>query len=346
MVIFEVTRRCNLDCTMCYVVGHHEAHPEELTTAECREVLDQLATAGTLQLAFSGGEPFMREDFIQLLEHARARAFNIDILTNGTMIGPDTARTLRELAVWQVNISLLGATPQTHDAITRRKGSFNRALNAIHLLLDAGVKVRIKTLLMHANFGEYRGIVALAGELGVPYSLDPTVSSRNDGSTDALALAISDDQFRELVADPTLAPGSLAFNDGQLHDVREQRLGGYLCRAGITFCDISWNGDVLPCMQYPEPAGNLRHESFRDIWTQAPLLRQLRAARRKSAPECAECALLPLCFRCPATAALEKGDPLAAYETACHRARLMDDVRRTRMEARAFGAVPVGGGNP
>ncbi len=341
-VVFEVTRRCNLDCRMCYVVGHHEAHPDGLSTDEVKDALDQLASAGTIRLTFSGGEPFMRRDFLEIVAHARERAFSIDIFSNGTLIGPDTAKRLRELAVWQVGISLLGATPATHDRITGHQGSFARALNAIRSLKAVGTKVRIKTLLLHDNFHEYRQIVALAHELGVPFSLDPTVSSRNDGSTDTLTMAITDEEFKELVSDPTLGPGSLSFDNGQLHDVREQRLGGYLCRAGITFCDISWNGDVLPCMQYPTPAGSLRRERFDTIWRHAPLFEELRRLRRESAPECRGCELLPLCFRCPATAAIEKGDPLAAYETACHRARLMDEVRRSRLRSR--DEVVVSGG--
>jgi radical SAM protein with 4Fe4S-binding SPASM domain len=337
-VIFEVTQACNLDCRMCYVVGHREAHRDELNTEEAKGILDQLAEAGTLRLTFSGGEPFMRSDFLDLVEHARRRAFSIEVFTNGTLIGPESARRLRELAVWQVSVSILGASAATHDGITGRNGSFARAVHAIRTLREHGVKTRIKTLLMQANFPEYRSVVDLASELGVPYSLDPTVSSRNDGNTDTLLLALSDDQFRELVADPTLGPGSLSFDNVQLHDAREGRLGGYLCRAGISFCSISWNGDVLPCMQYPQPAGNLRRETFAAIWSAAPLLLELRNARRSSAPECRECELLPLCFRCPATAAIEKGNHLAAYDTACRRARLMDEVRRSR--AAAAGREP------
>jgi len=332
-VVFEVTRLCNLDCGMCYVVGHHQEHPDELRTDEVKDVLDQLAAAGTLRLTFSGGEPFMRKDFLELVQHARERAFSIEIFTNGTLVGPDTARSLRGLAVWQVSISILGANAATHDGITQKKGSFARAMHGIRTLKEAGVRTRIKTLLLHANFREYPQIVALAREIGIPYSLDPTVSSRNDGNTDTLAMAITDDEFKELVADPTLGPGSLSFDDMQLHDTKEHRLDGFMCRAGISFCSVSWNGDVLPCMQYPHPAGNLRREPFRTIWEDAPLFLELRSARRRSAPECRECELLPLCFRCPATAAIEKGNPLATYETACHRARLMDEVRRSRTEA-------------
>lgn len=326
---------------MCYVVGHRESHADELTTEDAKDALNQLADAGALRLTFSGGEPFIRSDFLELVLHAREKTFNIEIYTNGTLIGPATARRLRELAVWQVSISILGAEPATHDGITQSKGSFARATHAIHLLKEAGVKTRIKTLLMQANFHEYPQIVAMARDLGIPFSLDPTVSSRNDGSIDTLEMALTDDQFKELVADPTLGPGSLSFDNVQLQENREDRLNGYMCRAGVSFCDISWNGDVLPCMQYPWSAGNLRTQRFADIWANSPVMLELRAARRKSAPECRECELLPLCFRCPATAALEKGDPLAAYETACHRARLMDEVRRARISRETQGAAPL-----
>lgn len=338
-VVFEVTRRCNMDCRMCYVVDHAQPHPEELDTREAQGVLDQLAQAGTLQVIFSGGEPFMRPDLFDILAHARLRAFCIDIFTNGTSVGLSEARELKRLAVWQVSVSLLGATAEVHDAITQRRGSFHRALEGIEALVRTGVKARIKTVLLRENFHEYPGIVSLAQEWGIPYSFDPVVSSRNDGSREPLALSLTDEQFMAILSDESLAPGTLSYDDERLDEARGRRLGGYMCKAAVTFCDISWNGDVLPCMQYPQPAGNLRTQRFGDIWRSSPLFIQLREARYQSAPECKDCSLLPLCFRCPATAALEKGDPLAAYETACRHARLMDQVRRRRM-ARMVEAAP------
>ncbi len=330
-VIFEVTRRCNLDCVMCYVVGHDSAHPDELSLQEIKGILAQLAEAGALRLNLSGGEPFSRPDFLEIVEHARSLAFNIDITTNGTLIGPATVRRLKELAVWRVSVSLLGATAKTHDSITQRPGSFSRALNALKLLNEQGIKARIKTLVMKQNFGEYREIMALSRELDIPYSFDPTVSSRNDGSLDTLEMNLTDDQFKELVRDPTLGPGTLSLDSKELEGSRQERLAGHMCKAGVSFCDISWNGNVLPCMQYPEIAGNLRKDSFETIWRDAPLFVKLRNARKRDAPECKECELLPLCFRCPATAAIEKGDAFSAYESACRTARLMDEVRRSRV---------------
>ncbi len=337
-VIFEVTRHCNLDCRMCYVVGHESADPEELSTDEAKHVLDQLAQAGTLRLSFSGGEPFLRADLLELIAYAKQLAFSVDIMTNGILIGPETAKRLKKLVVWQVSISLLGATPETHDSITGRKGSFTRALNALKLLREEGVRARIKTLIMKQNFHEYKQIIDLAKDLGVPFSMDPTVSSRNDGDTDTLSMNLTDDQFKELLANPSLGPRTLSLNGDELEANRKVRLDGYLCKAGISFCDISWNGDVRPCMQYPESAGNLREDSFADIWNESPLFEKLRNARRTHLPDCKDCALLPLCFRCPATALLEKGDPFAAYETACHRAALMEEVRFARIEEASIGS--------
>ena len=330
-VIFEVTRRCNLDCIMCYVVDHNQPHPDELSTEEIKDLLDQLADAGTLKLTFSGGEPFMRPDFLDLVEYARSLAFNIDILTNGTLIGLQTVRRLKELAIWQVSISILGACPATHDGITGTPGSYSRSIQALRLLKEIGIKPRIKTLVMKQNFEEYPRIIEIANSLGIPYSLDPTVSSRNDGSTDTLDFNLSEEQFKALVNNPSLGPRSLSFNGEDLQSSRKERLEGYLCKAGISFCDISWNGDVLPCMQYQQSAGNVRENRFIDIWKESPLFVMLRNARRHDLPDCKDCELLPLCFRCPATAFLETGDPLAKYETACMQARLMEEVRISRM---------------
>ena len=106
-VLWELTHVCNLDCVMCYNVPQPEP---ELTTAECLDILEQLAAAGTLRLTLTGGEILTRRDFFIIAERARALGFALDLKTNGTLITPERADRLAALHPMQVDISLLGAT--------------------------------------------------------------------------------------------------------------------------------------------------------------------------------------------------------------------------------------------
>src|SRR5215469_2407128 len=144
-VHLDVTYRCNERCVHCYL-DHDDRG--EMTTLEIRGVLDQLADAGVFFLAFSGGEVFMRRDFLDLVEYARGLQFNVKVKTNGVMIREREAQRLRELGVEQVQLSVYSHRPEVHDAITKLPGSHKRTLQSIRFLKSQGLKVRIANVLM------------------------------------------------------------------------------------------------------------------------------------------------------------------------------------------------------
>jgi MoaA/NifB/PqqE/SkfB family radical SAM enzyme len=122
-VHFDLTYRCNERCVHCYL--DHDDHGE-MTTAEVRGVLDQLASAGTLFLIFSGGELLLRKDFFELLAYARQLGFDVKIKTNGILINERAAARIREQGVRQVQISIYSHLPDVHDAITKVPGSLEK----------------------------------------------------------------------------------------------------------------------------------------------------------------------------------------------------------------------------
>ena len=157
-VQLDVTYRCNERCVHCYL--DHDDHGE-MTTAEIRRVLDQLAEAGTFFLTFSGGEVFLRKDFLDLVAHARGLQFNVKVKTNGVLIRAPQAQRLRELGVEQVQISVYSHRAEVHDAITKRPGSLARTLQAIRFLKEQGLKVTIANVLMTMNSARSRRCAAI-----------------------------------------------------------------------------------------------------------------------------------------------------------------------------------------
>src|SRR5271165_6960093 len=124
-VHMDVTYRCNERCIHCYL--DHEDHGE-MSTAEIKNTLDQLADAGVFFVIFSGGEVFLRPDFFDLVEYARGLLFHVKIKTNAFMIGPREADRLRDLPVHGVQVSVYSHRPEVHDAITKLPGSLKRTL--------------------------------------------------------------------------------------------------------------------------------------------------------------------------------------------------------------------------
>ena len=158
-VHFDLTYRCNERCLHCYL--EHEDHGE-LTTVEVKGILDQLAGAGTLFLTFSGGEIFLRRDFLELAAYAKQLHFDLSLKTNALLVNRERAARLRALGVSKIQISIYSADPAIHDAITKVRGSFERSLQAIRFLKAQGLQVKIACPLMKLNVGGLAAVQALA----------------------------------------------------------------------------------------------------------------------------------------------------------------------------------------
>jgi AdoMet-dependent heme synthase len=328
-VHFDLTYRCNERCVHCYL--DHDDHGE-LTTVECLKVLEDLARSGTLFLTFSGGEIFLRPDLYEILAAARRLHFDISLKSNALLVTPERAARLREFGVRRVQISVYSDIPGVHDGITKVPGSLERTLAAIPILLEHGLQVKLACPLMQQNLMAYRGVMALAEKLGVPYILDLTITPMMDGSSGPLDHRASVASLLPVLRDPVLhackpQPSSVtasamdaappAFGSAVSSGIESQAYEDLPCSAGHNSCYISPYGDVFPCVQLPQAAGNLRREKFDDIWYHAPQLERLRAIRESQLPICSQCEIRSYCERCPGLALMEGGDLLGAYERAC-----------------------------
>lgn len=300
-VHLDVTYRCNERCIHCYL-DHDDLG--EMTTDEIRSILDQLADAGAFFLALSGGEVFMRRDFFDIVEHARKRLFNVKVKTNGVMIREREARRLRELGVEQIQISVYSHRPEIHDGITKLPGSLRRTIQAICFLKAQGLKVSIANVLMTANAFDNAGVMALAKELGVAYTLDPTITPKIDGDTAVLALRAPVAELQRVFHNEELV-GNIAEFCAPPPAPDDDVMDGYPCSAGHTSCYISPYGDVFPCVQFPLPSGNVRKQKFIDIWRGSKNLEQVRSIRARDLPTCSACSHVGTCSRCPGLAYME-----------------------------------------
>jgi len=297
----DITYRCNERCVHCYL--DHDDHGE-LTTAEIKGVLDQLAEAGVFFLTLSGGEVFMRRDFFEIVEHARRLLFNVKIKTNAVMIGEDEAARLRALNVDTIQISLYSHRAAVHDAITKLPHSFERTIKGIEFLRDRGLRVTIANVLMTANLADHFATQKLAADLGVHYTLDPTITPMMDGDMSVLALRIPGEELGEVFRNPALVPNQEEFC-APPKPPSDEDLEGYSCSAGHSFCYISPYGDVFPCVQFPLPTGNIRRQKFLDIWNHSPQLQEVRSIQARDLTTCSSCSHVATCSRCPGLAFME-----------------------------------------
>jgi len=300
-VQLDLTYRCNERCVHCYL--DHDDHGE-MTTAEIKHLMDEMADAGVFILTLSGGEIFLRKDFFDLLEHARRLMFCVKLKTNAVLIREREAARLRDLRVESIQISIYSHRPEVHDAITLIPGSLKRSLDAIRFLKSQGLKVIIANVLMTQNMQDYPSVRALAAELGVECTLDPTVTPMMDGNRSTVALGVEQSALRQVFRDTSLV-GNVDEFCAIPPPAAENDLETIPCSAGHTACYVSPYGEVFPCVQFPLPTGNVRQQRFVDIWRHSEQMNDVRSIRLKDLTTCPSCSHAGTCTRCPGLAFME-----------------------------------------
>jgi radical SAM protein with 4Fe4S-binding SPASM domain len=335
-VQLDLTYRCNERCVHCYL-DHHDHG--EMTTAEIKDLLDQMAAAGVFYLTISGGEILMRRDFFEILEHARLRTFCIKLKTNGILIRKREADRIRDLGVESVQISIYSHIPEVHDAITKLPGSLKQSIEAIRRLRTHGIHVIMANVLMVQNVRDYAGVRALAAELGAQFILDPTITPMMDGDRSILKLNVDEAALREVFRNESLVGGNIEEFCAPPLAPGEDDLDQLPCSAGHTACYVSPYGDVYPCVQFPLPSGNVRRMKFVDIWRDSPQLQEVRSIKLRDMPSCSKCTHGGTCTRCPGLAYLEGNMRGPSYQD-CEKSYARTGIPSENLKARKASSQP------
>ena len=193
----DLTYRCNLRCVHCYagpLPNRTQTGHKELTTEQTISIIDQVADAGCLFLLITGGEPLVRKDFRDVYRHAKNRGLFVTVFTNGTRIDEKTISLFEDFPPLAVEISIYGIRAKTHDRVTGVPGSHKRTMKAVELLIDRGIRVTLKTVLMTLNRDELAGMEGLARQRGLKFRFDAMISPRLDGSRSPLKFRVSPDE--------------------------------------------------------------------------------------------------------------------------------------------------------
>lgn len=309
---FELTTDCNLKCRHCFMVKNNDV---ELSTDEIKGIIDQLVEMGAFYLAFTGGEIFTREDLFDILKYAKRNGFFLTLMTNGTLILPEHIEELKRLKPVKFEISLYGVTSETHDNITRIEGSFKQTVLTIDSLMKEGFEVVIKTPLMNLNFKESEEMEKHCTKRGVHLRMNPGIAPSRGGSTHPQQYDLSDDDLKTY-----LSGHELDLSYFHEKDPAER----FNCKAGKAACSITSTGLVFPCVMMPIQVGNLRQQTFKDIWKLDPCkeLKRLRNIRSHDLDECSRCDSKAFCIRCPGVTYLETDDIVGASQSACRYAAM------------------------
>jgi radical SAM protein with 4Fe4S-binding SPASM domain len=326
--VWEMTAGCNLHCIHCHASGGKPA-PDELSTEEAKRLIDQLAEVNEFRMmAYTGGEPLVRDDLFELLAYSQALGFSNTLATNATLIDDAVAQKLRRYGVVIGAVSLDGFDAETHDFVRGQPGAFEAALEGIYALQRAGIPLHINITAMDYNMEQLEAMMALVEDLGtailIMYQLVPV--GRGQGIEDAaldlsanerLIRFMADAQSRitavmEPVAGPQYWPFLLqraGIHGGPLLRLAETVFHG--CSAGRGFVYIKPNGEVWPCPFIEVDCGNVRETPFTTIWETSPIFEDLRERENRLQGRCGECEYRRLCGGCRGRSWAITGDHLA-----------------------------------
>jgi radical SAM protein with 4Fe4S-binding SPASM domain len=324
LISWNLTKQCNLRCPHCYLGAGRKAE-NELTTAECLGLLDEMKSLGTEMVILTGGEPLLRKDIYDIAQAASNYGFWVVMGTNGVLITDKVAQKMVECGVKGVGISLDSLDPQKHNNFRGGPNAWEYSVRALDICRAHGLEVLVQTTVMAINYDEIPHLLAFAREKGAwsfnLYFLVQTGRGQamNDLSaeqSEAMLSSLVDvqDHYRPMLVRSKCAPHfkRIAYEKGQ----GGLESGG--CMAGTQYCRITPEGDVTPCPYMTVVAGNVRQQSFTDIWHTSPVLQQLRDTGQLKG-RCGRCEFNELCggCRCRAYAAYDdylQEDPACAYQ--------------------------------
>ncbi len=320
--MFELTDRCNLGCVHCFInqpAASQDARAHELSTTQVKEILDQVADAGCLFLTLTGGEILIRTDFEEIYRHAKQKGFLLTLFTNGTMITQRIADMFEAYRPRSIELTMYGATRETYEAVTGVPGSYDRFRRGIELLLERGLPVKLKTMLITLNFHELSAMRAFAESLGLSFRFDGLLWPRFDGSKNIRTQQI---RLEDLVALDDMDPNRML----EWKRIAEQYSGEltraervFFCGAGMYNFHIDSHGRMSICTMTRQPNFSILENGFLEAWSH---IGELRKLKRQKETICQTCTLGALCQQCPGWSQAAHGDNETPVEFVCKLAHL------------------------
>ncbi len=334
MVSYSITQKCNLRCKHCYSDSVDQAAPDELSTEEALQLIDDLSRWGIGLLIIDGGEPLCRQDLLDIVKYASSKGIRTTIGSNGTLIDEEVARKMRDAGVMVVAISADGADAVTHDSFRGMDGAFRQTLKGIEACRNAGLPFQLNMVIRKDNLSQLEDMLRLAVDLGANAAevFDLVAAGRakqecrgqvlsHDERKRAMEwLAQSQEDYPLVIRVPgcPMYPLLLQQKNIQPRHFPAQMLQrvpyyGRGCAAGVPmgYVMVLSNGEVNPCMLLQVKLGNIREQSIISIWENSPVLAELRQ-RESLKGECGGCSYKVTCSGCRGRAYEETGDMMAA----------------------------------
>jgi len=338
LVAWELTKACNLVCKHCRAEAIDKPLPEELTTEEGKNILDNIASFSRPIIILTGGEPLLREDILNLAAYGTKIGLRMVLATNGTLLDDYWVKELKKVGIKRVSISIDGATAKSHDDFRGVPGAFDKTLAGIDALKKGKIDFQINTTVTKTNLGEIADIQRMAIELGavahhiflfVPMGRGRTIKKEvitPQEYEEVLSWLVEQRKKALIQVKATCAPQYYRILRQKAKEIGEKvTFEAYGldavtrgCLAGMGFCFISSTGRVQTCGYLDIECGHIRKAPLSEIWEKSPVFLKLRDKSQYKG-KCGYCEFWQVCGGCRARAFALTGDylneePMCLYQ--------------------------------
>ena len=328
----ELTDRCNERCLHCYIPNHTKDRALQMSAQTVKDLLRQFRAMNGLRIIFSGGETLLHPDIMDLLGYARELDLMLFLHTNALTLTESQAQRLGELRMFNVQVSLYSHKAAEHEAITCRKGSWQRTIDGLRKLARHHVPVTISCPIMRQNVNSIESLHALAASMGFECYFDDIMMARHDGDTGNLQVRIAPAEM------PSLIERMIRLRPDFMEAIRESKSEDELltrqfarrmnmCGIMSSGMCIDSDGTAYPCAGWNGMRiGNIHQTPLAEIWSRGDRVAELRSVTPKRFDKCGKCTLHNFCDMCVVYNYNENADittPCAAF---CQKASITKSV--------------------
>ena len=327
----ELTARCNLNCRHCYInlpANDLQAKAAELSLEEIEKIADEAIKLGAMWVLLTGGEPLLRHDFSEIYLMLKRKGLLVSVFTNATLIGAKHINLFNKFPPRDIEVTIYGSRYEVYEAITRKRGSFSAFMRGLNLLMDAGVKVRLKAMALRSNLSDIESIAAFGQRYTKDfYRFDPMLHLRYDRdplrNTEIKSERLTPEEIVSLErADQARTESMEKKHEDYFIEAFKHRVDNHLfhCGTGNGSFTVGYDGSFRLCSSLFAPGTtiNLHTISLGEAWKQfAPKVKEMQTENSELINNCDRCPIVNLWMNCPAHAYLETGNMEAVVPYFC-----------------------------
>jgi len=342
----EITARCNHSCRHCYInlpANDANARSKEMSVWEISRIADEAVSMGTLSCLITGGEPLLRPDFPDIYMSLKKKGLLVSVFTNATIVTPALVKLFKEYPPHDIEVTVYGVTNGTYETVTQTPGSFTAFMKGLDSLLENGLNVRLKTVVLKSNIHEQKRISEFCRKKTKDYfRIDPLLHLRFD----------RDEKRNDMIRAERLTPEEIVAEE-KANPERFRALmincdkyilsphpgnncsSIFQCAPGRWSFSVSYDGLLRLCssLWHPEFMYDLRKGHLKEAWNVfMPRILEMKSVRTEYMESCGKCPVINLCLWCPAHAYLETGEldlPVESFcKIACARAEMLEKAKQ------------------